>query len=109
MPFVFARQNYLTISSLRTITNLGLGIPQDIAVIGFDDSAYYSLCSPSITAIAQPIPAIAQTVIQCLIPFLSVRTGNLPEQKIVLPVDLVVRQSTIRKALIYNRNQILPK
>ena len=105
---VFAT-NYLTISGLRAITNLGLEIPHDIAVIGFDDSAYYALCSPSITAIAQPILAIAQTVIQCLIPFLSVRTGNLPEQKIVLPVELVVRQSTMPNACIYNRNQILPK
>ena len=105
---VFAT-NYLAVSGLRAITNLGLRIPDEIAVVAFDDSAYFTLCSPSITAIVQPVPAIAQTVIQRLIPFLTGRTGSLPEQKIVLPVDLVVRQSTVPNSIVNNRNQILPK
>jgi len=105
---VFAT-HYLAVSGLRAITNLGLAIPDDIAVIGFDDSAFFTLCSPAITAVAQPIRSIAQTVLQHLIPCLCGEVQSPPEQTIVLPVSLVIRQSTVRGRNVNNQNQILPK
>jgi LacI family transcriptional regulator len=93
---VFAT-HYLAVSGLRAITGLGLAIPDDIAVIGFDDSPYFTLCSPSVTAIAQPVQAIAQTIIRHLIPYLSGQAKCLPEETTVLPVNLIIRQSTVRR------------
>ena len=86
--------NYLAISGLEAIKQLGLSIPNDIAVIGFDDNTHFSLFSPSITAVAQPIREISDQVMQQLMACL---TGNekLPGKKtIVLQTKLIIRESS---------------
>jgi len=89
--------NYLAISGLQAIAAMQLTIPGDLAVIGFDDTPYFSLFSPSITAVAQPVRAISHQVIDNLIGYLSGRIPVLPQQTTILPVDLIVRQSSISK------------
>lgn len=96
--------NYLAVSGLRAMSALGANIPDDIAVLGFDDSPYFAFCSPSITAIAQPVQAIAQTILEYLT---GTDTGR-PDTTI-LPVTLVARQSTVPHSSILNPKQILPK
>jgi LacI family transcriptional regulator len=86
--------NYLAISGLEAIKHLGLSIPGDIAVIGFDDNTHFSLFSPSITAVAQPIQEISDQVMQQLMACL---TGDekAPEKKtIVLQTKLILRESS---------------
>jgi LacI family transcriptional regulator len=86
--------NYLAISGLEAIKQLGLSIPNDMAVIGFDDNTHFSLFSPSITAVAQPIQEISDQVMHQLMACL---TGNekLPEKKtIVLQTKLLIRESS---------------
>ena len=100
--------NYLAAGGLRSISALGMRIPEDIAVLGFDDSPFFALCSPSITAIAQPVRAIAETILDHLLPYLTGVVVNRPETT-VLPVTLVARQSTVPHPTFFNRNQILPK
>jgi LacI family transcriptional regulator len=97
--------NYLAVSGLRAMSALGVNIPDDIAVLGFDDSPYFAFCSPSITAIAQPVQAIAQAILDKL---LTGAATNPPETTI-LPVQLIARQSTVPHSSILNPNQILPK
>jgi LacI family transcriptional regulator len=86
--------NYLAISGLEAIKQLGLSVPRDIAVIGFDDNTHFSLFSPSITAVAQPVQEISDQVMQQLMGCL---TGNekAPEKKtIVLQTKLIIRESS---------------
>jgi len=86
--------NYLAISGLEAIKQLGLSIPNDMAVIGFDDNTHFSLFSPSITAVAQPIREISDQVMHQLMACL---TGNekLPGKKtIVLQTKLLIRESS---------------
>jgi len=63
--------NYLAVSGLEAISQLGLKIPRDIAVIGFDDNTHFALFSPAITAVSQPVQEISETVIKKLIARLS--------------------------------------
>jgi LacI family transcriptional regulator len=86
--------NYLAISGLEATKQLSLSIPNDIAVIGFDDNTHFSLFSPSITAVAQPIQEISDHVMQQLMGCL---TGNekTPDKKtIVLQTKLIIRDSS---------------
>jgi LacI family transcriptional regulator len=86
--------NYLAISGLEAIKHLGLSIPGDIAVIGFDDNTHFSLFSPSITAVAQPIQEISDQVMQQLMACLA-GTEKAPEKKtIVLQTKLIIRESS---------------
>jgi LacI family transcriptional regulator len=89
--------NYLAISGLIAIKDLGLAIPDDIAVIGFDDNSHFNLFTPSITAVAQPIKEIAEEVVQQLLNALSNERESKIRRMVTLPVKLIVRNSSIPK------------
>src|ERR1700712_2417797 len=59
--------NRIGVCGLKVISNLGIKVPDDVAVISFDDYDVFELYSPSITAIAQPIEEIADKVITTLL------------------------------------------
>lgn len=86
--------NYLAISGLKAIAALQYQVPQDIAVIGFDDNSHFSLFSPSITAVAQPLEEISRTVVEKLMSCLAEGGKAPPGETLVFPTRLVVRQSS---------------
>ncbi|WP_295122035.1 LacI family DNA-binding transcriptional regulator [uncultured Chitinophaga sp.] len=85
--------NYLAIAGLEVMNDLHMQAPADLSVISFDDIKYFSLFSPSVTAVAQPVEAISEAVIQQLIDCLE-SSGTLEKKTTVLPVNLVVRASS---------------
>jgi LacI family transcriptional regulator len=94
--------NYLAISGLEAIDELGLSIPGDIGVIGFDDNTHFGLFSPSITAIAQPVQMISEEVVRKMMMCLSGKEKEMPKETTVLPVRLIERDSAVtveRRAL----------
>lgn len=93
---VFAT-NYLAISGLSAIRDLGLRIPTDIGMVGFDDNTHFALFSPSITAIAQPIEEISHQAVQQLINSIAGKAKNKKSKTIVLPTKLIVRESSRKR------------
>jgi LacI family transcriptional regulator len=90
--------NYIAIGGLIAINELGLKIPDNIAVVGFDDNYHFSLFTPAITCVSQPVDEIARQIVKKLMSSLSEdnRQNNL--ETIVLPTTLIVRQSSILKS-----------
>ena len=89
--------NYLGISGLESISDLGLKMPDDLAVVCFDDHALFRIHKPDITVVDQPIEEIAQTIINTLLKRLQ-KDGNQEENKsITLSTNLIVRKSSQRK------------
>lgn len=89
--------NYLAISGLVAIRQLGLQIPGQIGVVAFDEHDIYPLFSPAITAIAQPVEEIAENLIKILMKNLDeVRKPTLPES-MVLSTTLIVRESSLKQ------------
>ncbi|WP_069659225.1 LacI family DNA-binding transcriptional regulator [Arcticibacter eurypsychrophilus] len=87
--------NYLAISGLKAIKRLGLTIPDDLAVIAFDDHDLFELSSPTITAITQPIAEIANEVITILLKKLnSDPLVTIENQSVVLPTSMIIRGSS---------------
>jgi LacI family transcriptional regulator len=93
--------NYLAIDGLVSIASLKLNIPSDMAVVGFDDNTHFSLFSPPITAVAQPVQKIAEEVLLQLIKKIK-SAGKAPnkEENIVLPTQLIIRKSSL--ATVYS-------
>jgi len=91
--------NYLSIYGLEAISGLGLRIPDDVAVISYDDHDLFRLYTPAITVIAQPVENIAKHVIDILLEELEHRRDKqpLPLQHVVLPATLIIRKSSIRQ------------
>jgi LacI family transcriptional regulator len=86
--------NYIGVSGLKAIRNIGLRIPEDLAVIAFDDHDVFQLNSPSITAIAQPIEKISEKLITLLLGRLTASTQPKAGRNIVLPAELIIRNSS---------------
>ena len=79
---------------IKVIQNLDIRIPDDVAIISFDDHDVFELYSPSITAIAQPIEEIAANTINILLSKLDSSTSNIDQKKVTLQNDLIYRGSS---------------
>ena len=91
---LFAFNDTLALGAMRVIQEAGLRIPQDVAVIGFDDidETRYSL--PSLSTIAPGRHEIAEKAIDMLLECIDDRDGALAPREVETAFDLVVREST---------------
>jgi LacI family transcriptional regulator len=87
--------NRIGTCGLKVINNLGIKVPDEMAVISFDDSEVFELYSPSITAIAQPVEEIANNVMDILLCNLNAPTANRTNQQVTLKTKLKVRGSSV--------------
>jgi len=82
----------LTEGALVTIRELGLRIPEDVALAGFDETSWQALLEPAITVLAQPTDVIGRTAIELLMG--RVADPALPPSRVVLDGVLIARGST---------------
>ena len=83
--------NYLAISGLKAVRELNIRIGEDLSIIAYDDRDIFSLHTPMISAIEQPLEEIAENVINLALNALGGKTKTENEQ-IILPAKLIMRQ-----------------
>ena len=88
---VFAANDVTAIQVMRVAASLGMSVPGDLSVIGFDNIPESALTEPGLTTIEQPIQDMGSEAVRMLIGLID-RTGGGPMQ-LTLPTSLVVRQS----------------
>lgn len=81
-----------TIGTLHALRELGVRVPDDVSVIGFDDIVGADLFDPPLSAICQPIFDIGQRAIELLVR--RVMAPDAPLEEVVLEPRLVLRGST---------------
>ena len=82
--------NYLAISGLTAIKQTGKVINEDFLVIAYDDRDIFTLHTPQISAIEQPLEGIAENVINLILNELSTKS-NSNHSKVILPAKLIIR------------------
>lgn len=88
---LFCSNNLTTLHALHALSRLGLKIPDDVPLAGFDDFEAADILSTGITVVRQPVQELGRAGMELL---LSIMAGESPpRKKIVLPVDLVIRGS----------------
>lgn len=90
---VFAT-NYLALSGIKAINELGLEIPKDISIIAFDDHDVFNIYNPSISAIAQPLDEMAKQLFKTLLDKLENKVRLKDLSKVIIQPDLILRGST---------------
>ncbi|MCK9286143.1 MAG: LacI family DNA-binding transcriptional regulator [Sphaerochaetaceae bacterium] len=88
---VFCSNDDMAIGAIRAIQHSGLRVPEDISVIGFDDTVRASMAYPSLTTIKQPLltmGATAANLVRRLIDKEAVEPTN-----VVLNTELIIRNS----------------
>lgn len=88
---VFVASDAMALGALRAIDEAGLDVPDDMAVVGFDDVPAASFSNPPLTTVRQPIYELGTTAATELIAHLE-SDEETPIQK-RLPVELIVRES----------------
>jgi LacI family transcriptional regulator len=91
---IFAASDSMAVGALKTIRHAGLRVPQDIALVGFDDVAMATAVEPALTTVRQPIERLASMAVDVLLDMLeNPASAGSPKHKIILPVELIVRDS----------------
>jgi LacI family transcriptional regulator len=90
---VFACNDLMALGVMRGLRKAKLSVPRDISLIGFDDISLTSVVSPALTSVAQPIQEISRLAIELLINRIQKKDSECEEKRIVLPTQLVIRES----------------
>lgn len=93
-PFtaVFCGNDLTAIGALHALDEVGLAVPDDVSVVGFDDIHLASYVRPALTTVHQPIRALGQRAAEILLdPMLSTGPASVTE---LLEVAVVRRQTT---------------
>ncbi|MDD5368585.1 MAG: LacI family DNA-binding transcriptional regulator [Anaerolineaceae bacterium] len=89
---VLVANNLMTLGALQMIHERNLKIPDQIAIVGFDDMPWATSLQPPLTVVAQPTYELGTSAAQLLLDRL--REPNRPSQHIVLETTLMVRASS---------------
>jgi DNA-binding LacI/PurR family transcriptional regulator len=82
----------IALGAVRAVRRAGLRVPEDVSVIGFDDSALMNCVEPPLTTVRQPIETMGRMVIELLVSQIA-GTASAPDEFLFEP-ELVVRGST---------------
>lgn len=88
---VIAANDEIAVGLINEFMRLSLRVPEDISVIGFDDSYIASFCNPPLTTIHYPKSRIGLEMARMLIAMLN---GDDTQRNIILETDFVCREST---------------
>jgi LacI family transcriptional regulator len=88
---IVAANNRMTIGAMKGLRDLGLAVPDNIALVSFDDFEWADLFHPRLTVIAQPIPDIGAEAVRLLLNRLS--EPQRPPQTLQLAPRLIHRES----------------
>ncbi|HEV2531809.1 LacI family DNA-binding transcriptional regulator [Phenylobacterium sp.] len=88
---LFCFNDEMAIGAIQRLNALGLSVPGDISVAGFDDIEFAAFTSPSLTTVSQPSDDMGRTAMQLLHRRLS---GDDQVETVTLPTQLKVRHST---------------
>ena len=87
---IFAASDLIAIGAMRALAEAGLKVPEDVAVVGFDDIPAASMTTPPLTTVMQDIRGAGQILVETLLAQIEGR--DLPPRK--LPGRLVIRGSS---------------
>jgi len=93
---LFSLNNVTTIQVLQTLQKENIRIPEDIAIVGFDDFELASLLAVPLTAVRQPAAQLGQSATRILLDWIRRTPGSDTRSlhaHVVLPTELVIRRS----------------
>ena len=92
---VFAASDSMAAAAIRVIQESGRRIPEDVAVVGFDDSPVALTTRPELSTVRQPIEAMGREMARLLLHRID-EPGNAASQ-VVFATELVVRESSVSR------------
>ena len=89
---VFAASDLMAQGALQALAEAGRRVPEDVAVVGFDDHPMAAMLQPPLTSVRQPIEEIGREMARLLLD--SVQSPDQPPRNVILRTRLEVRASS---------------
>lgn len=89
---VFSLNNNITVACMEYFNEMNIRIPQDVAIVSFDDIELFRFSSPEITAVSQPVRDIGESAVKLLLN--EINDLSQDKQQVIFPVDLIKRRSS---------------
>jgi len=91
---IFAANDVTALETIAVARSLGLHVPDDLSVVGFDNVPESALADPPLTTVEQPIQQMGREAVRLLLELIE--DPSQPAASVVLPTRLVVRGSCAR-------------
>ena len=88
---IFCHSDEMAIGVLKIAKELGIAVPKELTVVGFDNITYGEYCEPKLTTVHQPRDLIGETAMKLLLDILA---DKKPNPEMTLPTQLIVRDSS---------------
>jgi DNA-binding LacI/PurR family transcriptional regulator len=88
---VFAASDLMAVGALAELRRQGRRVPDEVAVVGFEDSVLARHTNPPLTTVRQPVEELGRTMARILT---DITQHGAPRQQLTLPTELVVRESS---------------
>ncbi len=89
---VVCASDMMALGAIRAARERGLEVPDDVSVVGFDDSVLVAFTDPPLTTVRKPVPAMGQAAVRTLLE--EIGGTPAPHSEFVFMPELVVRGST---------------
>lgn len=88
---IFSSDDYMAIGAIEKIKSVGLSVPEDIAIVGFDNIELSGFIKPSLTTIKQPMYEIGRSAVEVLLDLVAKK--KVPPIRNMLKTELIKRDS----------------
>lgn len=82
----------LALGAIRAVRRAGMRVPDDVSVVGYDDSTFMSCTEPPLTTVRQPIEPMGRAAIDLLVSLIG--GASVAQEELLFEPELVVRGST---------------
>lgn len=93
---IFCANDTTALSAIIYLREKGIRVPKDIIIVGFSNEPFSEVVTPSISTIRQPGFEMGQKAAGLLITEIKSKGNSRPFQEIVMPTELIIRESSVR-------------
>lgn len=91
---IFCNNDNVALGALHAALELGLNVPEDIKIIGFDDITITEICNPPLTTVRQDTDLFGKKSVEILLRMMKEENKIVLDEVAVIPVSLVERSTT---------------
>jgi LacI family repressor for deo operon, udp, cdd, tsx, nupC, and nupG len=88
---IFAANDEMAIGAIKAVKEAKLSVPEDVAIVGFDNIPISTIIEPALTTISQPKYIIGKTAMEMVLNL--IKKVPIPRHQMVLPEELIIRES----------------
>ncbi|MGB4570499.1 MAG: LacI family DNA-binding transcriptional regulator [Tepidanaerobacteraceae bacterium] len=89
---IFAANDLTALGAIRAIKELGLSVPEDVSVVGYDNTILAEMTDPPLTTVSQQMRKMGYLATELLIK--RIKGERTPGKRVICETDLVIRKST---------------